>query len=185
MDDLPLRGPGDARSALTDGADPEENMQQRRNRELIELLNELRVALPGVQVLFAFLLTVPFSQRFDALADWQRAAYIVTFIGTGVATALFMAPTAYHRIRFRQGDRERMLHTANRFTIVGIAFLAGSMAGAVFLAADLVFGLGFALTMAAGMLVLLAWTWFGLPLTRRVQDGMIDNGASGSSTAPD
>lgn len=185
MDDLPLGGPGDVRSTLERGTDPEENEQQRRNRELIELLNELRVALPGVQVLFAFLLTVPFSQRFGELADWQRAAYIVTFIGTGVATALFMAPTAYHRIRFRQGDKERMLHTANRFTIVGIAFLAGSIAGAVFLAADLVFGLGFALTMAAGMLALLGWTWFGLPLSRRVQDGMNGSGAKDPTTAPD
>jgi hypothetical protein len=185
MDDLALDG-SDARSTLErSGADPEENVQQRRNRELIELLNELRVALPGVQVLFAFLLTVPFSERFGDLADWQRAAYIVTFIGTGVATALFMAPTAYHRLRFRQGDKERMLHTANRFTIVGIAFLAGSMAGAVFLAADLVFGLGFALAMAAGMLVLLVWTWFGLPLTRRVQDGVNGDGENGATTASD
>ena len=171
MEDLRLGGRDVTGTTLEESADPDENVQQRRNRELIELLNELRVALPGVQVLFAFLLTIPFSQRFGDLADWQRAAYIVTFVGTAVATALFMAPTAYHRLRFRQGDKERMLHTANRFTIVGIAFLAGSMAGAVFLAADLVFGIGFALTMAAGMLVLLAWAWFGLPLSRRVQDG--------------
>lgn len=174
MDDRSVGGTA-AHSRLDEGSDPDENAQQRRNRELIELLNELRVALPGVQVLFAFLLTVPFSQRFGDLADWQRAAYIVTFVGTAVATALFMAPTAYHRLRFRQGDKERMLHTANRFTVVGIAFLAGSMAGAVFLAADLVFGIGFALAMAAGMLALLAWTWFGLPLSRRIEDGADDD----------
>jgi hypothetical protein len=78
-----------------------------------------------------------------------------------------------------------MLHTANRFTIVGIAFLAGSMAGAVFLAADLVFGLGFAITMAAGMLGLLMWAWFGLPLSRRVQDGMNGRDSNGAPAPPD
>lgn len=158
-----------------DGDDEDE--RQRRNRELIELLNELRVALPGVQVLFAFLLTVPFSSGFGDLTEWQRTAYFGTFIGTAIATGLLMAPTSYHRIRFRQGDKERMLQTANRFAIVGIAFLALSLGGAVFLTADLVFGLGFALGMAAAILALLAWAWFGLPLHRRVRDGSGDTGA--------
>jgi hypothetical protein len=149
----------------------EEDDRQRRNRELIELLNELRVALPGVQVLFAFLLTVPFSGRFGDLTQMQEAAYFGTFIGTAVATALLMAPTSYHRIRFRQGDKERMLRTANRFTIAGIAFLALSIGGAVFLIADLVFGLADALAIAGAIVGLLAWTWFALPLSRRVRDG--------------
>ncbi|HJY31311.1 MAG TPA: DUF6328 family protein [Actinomycetota bacterium] len=78
-------------------------------------------------MLFAFLLTVPFSNRFLALNGSQRAIYFATFVGTTIATGLFMAPTAYHRIRFRQGDRERMLRTSNRFAIVGIAFLALSV----------------------------------------------------------
>jgi hypothetical protein len=160
-----------------DGGIGDEGPRERRNRELIELLNELRVALPGVQVLFAFLLTVPFSGRLEALSTWQRVAYFATFAGTAVSTALFMAPTSYHRLRFRQGDKERMLRTANRFTIVGIAFLAASIAGAVFLTADLVFGLWFALGMAAVILALLAWAWFLLPLTRRALDGASPDGA--------
>ena len=107
-----------------DGAhDDDEQPEERLNRELIELLNELRVALPGVQVLFAFLLTVPFSDRFQTLTGSQRAIYFATFVGTTIATGVLMAPTAYHRIRFRQGDKERMLRTSNRFAIAGIAFL--------------------------------------------------------------
>ncbi len=164
--DLPDGSPGQ-----DPGAAPGEDGRQRRNRELIELLNELRVALPGVQVLFAFLLTVPFSSRFADLSRWQRIAYFGTFIGTAVSTAMFMAPTSYHRIRFRQGDKERMLRTANRFTIVGIAFMALSIGGAVFLAADLVFGVWFAVGMAVSILALLAWAWFGLPIARRARDG--------------
>jgi hypothetical protein len=118
----------------------DEDPEERLNRELIELLNELRVALPGAQVLFAFLLTVPFSGRFRMLTDGQRAIYFATFVGTTIATGLFMAPTAYHRIRFRQGDKERMLRTSNAFAIVGIAFLALAITLAVLLITDLLFG---------------------------------------------
>lgn len=148
-----------------------EDHGQRVNRELIELLNELRVALPGVQVLFAFLLTVPFSDRFSALTDGQRTVYFATFIGTAIVTALLLAPTSYHRLRFREGDKERMLHTANRFTVVGIGILAASIAGAVLLIADLMFGLWVAAAIAGAMLVLFAWAWFGVPLSRRARDG--------------
>lgn len=167
----PGKAPGISQDEEVADQSGEEDDRQRRNRELIELLNELRVALPGVQVLFAFLLTVPFSGRFGDLTQMQQAAYFGTFIGTAVATALLMAPTSYHRIRFRQGDKERMLRTANRFTIAGIAFLAMSIGGAVFLIADLVFGLADALAIAGAMVGLLAWTWFALPLSRRVRDG--------------
>ena len=124
-----------------DARQEQEAPDERLNRELIELLNELRVALPGAQVLFAFLLTVPFSDRFQDLTGSQRAFYFATFVDTTIATGLFMAPTAYHRIRFREGDKERMLRTSNRFAIVGIGFLALSVTMAVVLTADLLFGL--------------------------------------------
>src|SRR5918995_1067369 len=154
-----------------DGAhDDDEQPEARLNRELIELLNELRVALPGVQVLFAFLLTVPFSNRFQSLTGSQRAIYFATFVGTTIATGLFMAPTAYHRIRFRQGDKERMIQTSNRFAIVGIAFLALSVTLAVVLTTDLMFGLGTATLVGVGVLLFLVWVWFAIPLTRRMQD---------------
>jgi len=150
--------------------DDDEQPEERLNRELIELLNELRVALPGVQVLFAFLLTVPFSDRFTTLSDVQRGIYFATFVGTTIATGFFMAPTAYHRIRFRQGDKERMLRTSNRFAIVGIAFLALSVVLAVVLTADLMFGLATAVIVGLCVLLFLIWVWFAIPLTRRLRD---------------
>lgn len=154
-----------------DGAhDDDEQPEERLNRELIELLNELRVALPGAQVLFAFLLTVPFSNRFQTLTGSQRAIYFATFVGTTIATGLFMAPTAYHRIRFRQGDKERMLQTSNRFAIAGIAFLALSVTLAVVLTADLMFGLGTAVIIGLGAFAFLVWVWFAIPLSRRLRD---------------
>jgi hypothetical protein len=148
-----------------------EDASERLNRELIELLNELRVALPGVQVLFAFLLTVPFSSRFSDLNDGQRAVYFVTFVATTIAITLFMAPTAYHRLRFRQGDKEQMLRTSNVFAIGGIAFLAIAMTAAVVLTADLLFGLGTAAVVGAVAFALLVWAWFAIPLLRRAREG--------------
>jgi Family of unknown function (DUF6328) len=150
---------------------PDEDPDERLNRELIELLNELRVMLPGVQVLFAFLFTVPFSSRYAKLTDGQQAIYFATFVCTTIATGLFMVPTAYHRIRFRQGDKERILRTSNRFTIVGIAFLAISITLAFALISDLLFGFRVAIALGAVVLVFLGWAWFAIPLSRRVRDG--------------
>jgi hypothetical protein len=149
----------------------DEDPDQRLNRELIELLNELRVMLPGVQVLFAFLLTVPFSSRYRALTEGQQGIYFATFVCTTIATGLFMMPTAYHRLRFRQGDKERILRTSNRFTIAGIAFLAISITLAFVLITDLLFGFGVAIALGAVVLVFLVWAWFAIPLLRRVRDG--------------
>jgi hypothetical protein len=147
-----------------------ESRDERLNRELIELLNELRVALPGVQVLFAFLLTVPFSGRFRSLSDAQRALYFATFVGTAVATVLLMAPVAYHRIRFRQRDKESLIRTSNRFAIVGTIFLALSITCAASLITELLFGPPAAIGVAAAVLLLIAWVWYAIPLSRRVRD---------------
>jgi Family of unknown function (DUF6328) len=144
---------------------------ERLNRELIELLNELRVALPGVQVLFAFLLTVPFSDRFQTITSAQRAMYFATLVGTTIATVLFMAPTSYHRIRFRQGDKERMLRDSNVFAIVGIGSMGISITLAITLIADLLFGVGAAVAVGAAAIVLMGILWFAYPLSRRVRDG--------------
>ncbi|HXF73538.1 MAG TPA: DUF6328 family protein [Actinomycetota bacterium] len=147
-----------------------EDAEERLDRELIELLNELRVALPGVQVLFAFLLTVPFTQRFPELSPAQRDVYFASFLATGVASVLLMAPTAYHRIRWRQYDKERMLRTANRLAIGGMLGLASAIAATVFLITDLLFRAAVGAAIAAAMAGLLAWLWFGLPLSRRIRD---------------
>jgi amino acid transporter len=152
----------------------DESAKQKRDRELIELLNELRVALPGVQVLFAFLLTVPFSQRFGQLTDPQKSVYFATFVATALATALLMTPTSYHRLRFRRGDKERLIRIANVAAITGLAFLLLAVTGAVFLVADLVFSTGaawvFAVVISLGYGVL----WFVLPLTRSLREAVAD-----------
>src|SRR6185436_4876591 len=102
----------------------EETHEERVNRELIELLNELRVALPGVQVLFAFLLAVTFSQRFEQTTDLQRDTFMVALLSTLAGSVFLIAPSAYHRIRFRDGDKEALLRISNVFAIVGMFFLA-------------------------------------------------------------
>ena len=145
----------------------DENKKQRVDRELIELLNELRVALPGVQVLFAFLLTVPFAQRFAGVSSLQRAVFFVALLATAMASVLFITPTAYHRLRWREPDKERMLFTANRLTIAGTVFLAVAVAAAVFLVTDVIYGTWLAALVSGGVAALLAWFWYGLPLSRR------------------
>src|SRR5689334_23690832 len=97
----------------------EEPRRERINRELIELLNELRVALPGVQVLFAFLLGVPFTQRFGRVSDLQKDVYFLTFLCAAAATALLIAPSTYHRMDWRRGDKEHLLVVSNRLVLSG------------------------------------------------------------------
>ena len=148
----------------------QESHKERLDRELIELLNELRVALPGVQVLFAFLLTVPFTDRFAELSSTDELVYFVTFLATTGASILLIAPTAYHRIRFRDGDKERMMHTATHFAIAGSILLALAITGAALLVSDLLYGGAVGVTTALVVIGLVAWFWFGLPLLRKVRD---------------
>jgi hypothetical protein len=146
---------------------PEETKKERLDRELNELLQELRVALPGVQVLFAFLLTVAFSQQFPQLTDLQRNVYFATFLMTALTTVMFIAPTSYHRIRWREYDKEQMLVTSTHLTIWGTVFLALAITGTVFLITDVMFGLGPGAIAAGAITGILAWFWFGLPLMRK------------------
>jgi VIT1/CCC1 family predicted Fe2+/Mn2+ transporter len=154
----------------TSGGTQEESKEERINRELIELLNELRVALPGVQVLFAFLLAVPFTQRFQQLTDGQEYAFFVSLLCTALGSVLLIAPSAYHRLRFREHDKEQMLYTANRLSIAGLVFLAVAMTSAVYLITDLVFHAPLTLLVTALTGAAFAWFWYGLPLSRKVQD---------------
>ncbi len=140
------------------------------NRELIELLNELRVALPGVQVLFAFLLVVPFSNGWDNVSEVQKYVYFVAFICAAVASALLIAPSTYHRLRWREGDKEYMLVTANRLAIAGSVFLAGGMTATVFLIGDVLFGNEWAALIAALIGGTYTWLWFGLALVRELRE---------------
>ena len=145
----------------------DETHEERVNRELIELLNELRVALPGVQVLFAFLLAVPFSERFAETTDLQRDSYMVALLSTLAGSVFLIAPSAYHRIRFRDRDKEALLQISNLFAIVGMVFLAIGMTAVVFLVTDLIFKAtvtAIVTSLAAGLFALV---WFALPLLRK------------------
>jgi hypothetical protein len=144
-----------------------EDRQERTARELIELLNELRVILPGVQFLFAFLLTVPFSQRFSELDGLETGVFFVTLLCTAIATALLMAPSAQHRILWREGVREQRLELGNTLTIAGLAFLVPAMVGAVFVVSDFIFGLWAAVVVTLLLILFFALLWFALPLRYR------------------
>jgi hypothetical protein len=152
----------------TSGPEPGESPKQRVDRELIELLNGLRVILPGVQVLLAFLLTVPFSARFEQASSRDQILYFVTVLITVAATGALTMPAAYHRIRFRQGDKERMLRISNVFAIVGLAFLTLAMASVVFLITSVLYGMGAAIPVAVVVLAVLGFSWFAVPLFRKV-----------------
>ena len=148
----------------------EESKEERLDRELIELLNELRVALPGVQVLFAFLLGVPFTQRFTETTSLQRDVYFATFLAAAASTALLIAPSAYHRLNWRQGDKEHLLVVSNRMAIVGTALLALAIVGTVFVVSDVLFEAAIAAVLACGTAAFFGWFWYGMPLIRRLRD---------------
>jgi Family of unknown function (DUF6328) len=144
-----------------------EPADERANRELIELLNELRVALPGVQVLFAFLLTVPFSQRFTSLDAGDRRVYYAAVLATAAATVCLIAPSAHHRLRFRSGVKEHLLHVANVLTVVGLILLAFAVTAVTYVVTDLIYPGTLprvaAAVMAGGFVII----WFVLPLLFR------------------
>ena len=148
----------------------DESKEEQLDRELIELLNELRVALPGVQVLFAFLLGVPFTQRFAEVTNLQKDVYFLTFLCAAAATALLIAPSAYHRLDWRRGDKEHLLVVSNRLAISGTAFLALAISGAVFVVTDILFHARSAALVAAVTAAVFGWLWYGLPLVRRLRD---------------
>jgi hypothetical protein len=152
----------------SNGETRQESKKERIDRELLELLNELRVALPGVQVLFAFLLTVPFAQRWTSVTTFQRDTYFVTLLCTALSSALLIAPTAQHRLLFRQREKEKLLFTANWLSLVGLFFLALAIIGVVLLITDVLFGptMTLAVTIATAIPFLMAW--YAYPLTRRL-----------------
>jgi hypothetical protein len=143
--------------------------ESKQDRELIELLNELRVALPGVQVLFAFLLAVPFQQGFTKVTDTQKAAVFVALVCTAISTALLITPSSFHRIQWRAHDKEKLLVISNRLTIAGLAFLAAAMTSAVFLITDFIYGGPLSTWVAAGAGLLFALLWYAIPLYRRAK----------------
>jgi Na+/melibiose symporter-like transporter len=157
----------------------EETEDERLDRNLGELLQELRVALPGVQVLFAFLLAVPFQQNFTTITAFQEKVYFATLLCTAISAALLISPTAYHRLTFHLQQKKELVLVSNRLSIVGLGFLALAMTGAIVLITDVLFGaiatavFGVA---AAAMFVLL---WGLLPLRRRLSLARVEEEREG------
>ena len=151
-----------------------ETRQERINRELMELLNELRVALPGVQFLFAFLLIVPFQQKADHITDFQRDVYYVALLSAAVATALLIAPAAQHRVLFRQKEKDTLLRRSSRSAVAGLMALALAICSALLLVVDMLFSRTQAWLTAGVVGALLVWWWLLVPLVQRSrgeQDG--------------
>jgi len=146
---------------------PTEQDTQRVDRELIELLNEVRVALPGVQVLFAFLLILPFQQGFREASGVDRVAYTLALLSCAVAAALLIAPSAYHRLNFRRHNKERLVRDANRLLFAGIVATGVGIACAIYLVTDVVFGGTVAIAATLGTIVVYVSLWLVLPLVRR------------------
>ena len=141
--------------------------QKRLNRQLTELLNELRVAMPGVQVLFAFLLAVPFQQRFAQVTAFQRDVYLVTLLAAATATAFLVAPSAFHRIAFQEHEKEHIIQMGTRQFVCGLVALAIAMNGAVLLVTDFLFQATTTIVVVIGVAALFGWLWFGIGLWRR------------------
>lgn len=147
-----------------------ETEKERVDRNLLELLNELRVALPGVQVLFAFLLVLPFSSGFADVTRFQRDVYLFTLIAATLSAVLLIAPSMHHRLQFRQGNKREILRDANRLAILGMTALALAMCGAVVLVTDFVFGAGTMVATAVAVGVAFLIVWYLMPARRLLSD---------------
>ena len=146
-----------------------EEEQERLNRQMLELLNELRVAMPGVQVLFGFLLTVPFQQGWRRVNEFQENVYFVTLIAAAVATAFLIAPSAYHRMTFQHQEKPNIIRIGTGQMVVGLLALAVAMNGAVLFVTDVLFDTGTTIVAIVCLGALYATLWFGLGLVRRLQ----------------
>lgn len=148
-------------------ADTRSDLERKRDRQMIELLNELRVALPGVQILFAFLLTVPFSQRFTQLTTFQRDVFYITLLAATLSAACLIAPSAAHRLRFHQSERTWLIETANQLMIAGLGFLAIAIGSAFLLITDMMFDGARVWAYSVFVWLAIIGLWFLRPLIRR------------------
>lgn len=150
-----------------DSGEPGESHQERINRELLELLNELRVALPGVQFLLGFLLIVPFQGRATAMSEFQRDVYFVTLVAAVIASGLLIAPAAQHRVLFRKRNKEKLLKRSSRSAYAGLVLLALATVSGVLLVVDILFTRTQAWVTTALIAALLSWLWIVVPFWQR------------------
>ncbi len=148
----------------------DESKEERLDRELEEMLQELRVALPGVQILFAFLLIVPFNNRFEQVSALQQDVYLVALLAALASVTCLIAPSAFHRIRFRDFDKEALVLIGTWLSRIGLFCLAAALTASTFFVTDFIFGtVTTALATAAAGLAL-GGLWFALPIARKVRD---------------
>ncbi|MFJ8743512.1 DUF6328 family protein [Embleya sp. NPDC127516] len=145
----------------------DETSKERLDRELNELLQGLRIALPGVQFMYAFLLTVPFAQGFARVTEFQKDVFLVALISTALSSVCFIAPAVQHRLLFRGGLKDVLLRRSNRYGIAGAVALAVAMISAILLVVDYLFGRSWALSMAIPLAVLILWVWLLQPMVTR------------------
>jgi hypothetical protein len=159
-----------ARARRLEGANPNEHPKERLDRELGELLEEIRVLLPGIEILFGFLIILPFSEGFGRVSGYERGVYLASLLATACGLALCVAPTTYHRLRFREGDKEHLLFAANRMVIAASVLIALGIVLSVYLVVQAIVPGAWAAAIAVGMAAWFAGLWFGLPLFRRARD---------------
>jgi hypothetical protein len=156
----------------------DETELERTDRNLVELLQEARVVQTGVQILFGFLLTIAFQPKFEKLSSFQKADYLFTLVAAATTLIMITAPSSWHRILFRQGDKEHLVEVANRFMVIGLASLGLTMVGVVMLLSDLAFPTWLTVLVTAAAVLACSVLWYVLPLARRRSLGS-------SSTLPD
>jgi Family of unknown function (DUF6328) len=158
-------------TASTPSQEPDDTTEtagERSDRNFIELLQEFRVAVTGVQVLFAFLLTVPFSSGFAQVSPGDRWLFYIALVGAAIASVCYIAPAAQHRILFRQGQKEELIRRANRLGVAGGIALGVSMTAATLMVVDYLFDGALPLVTAAGLGALATWVWFLQPVLSRL-----------------
>ncbi len=160
----------DAVKAQLEEAQDAEEIKERLEREYSELFEEIRVLIPGAEVLFGFLLAIRFTQQFADLTSVQEYVYYATLLSTAVALVLLLAPAVHHRLRFREGDKEYLLRKANREAIAGSAAIALAFSGALFVVTDLVFSTVAAVVVTALFVAFTAWRWWAVALYRAQTD---------------
>jgi hypothetical protein len=147
----------------------EESTKEKSNRQLMELLQELRVAIPGVQVLFAFLLTVPFTQGWSKVTSFQTDLYIASLLCSAAASAFLIAPSAIHRLDFEQGDKPVIVQISSVLAIIGLTFLALAMISVVCLITDFVYGGSVVVVYTVATAAVFFALWYAIPLVLRLR----------------
>jgi uncharacterized protein involved in cysteine biosynthesis len=168
-DDRKAEGP--AKTGEAQGTGRDETELERIDRNLAELLQELRVALPGVQVLFAFLFILPFNQGFADVTNFEKDVYLVTLLSTALASILLIAPSMHHRLLFRTDNKEKILFLSHRFAMAGMGVLGVAITGAVLLVSHYVFGETTSIVVSVATALVTTIAWIAIPLrTRLLED---------------